>query len=117
MKMSFVPKRDYTQKQESWVCLKNATMHMIQIQDMFENGKPDIVLKTVKGFKIKSIPFIILISENSFKLGNVVLVIWAGILKTQSFNLCSFLTLSVRNGVSFGTNVSCSYKMLLNKIN
>ena len=28
--------------------LENETM--IQIQDMFENGKPDIVLKTVKGF-------------------------------------------------------------------
>ena len=26
---------------------------MIQIQDMFENGKPDIVLKTVKGFHIR----------------------------------------------------------------
>ena len=37
---------DYTQKQESGVCLKNATM--IQVQVMFENGKPDIVLKTVK---------------------------------------------------------------------
>ena len=29
-------------------CLDNATM--IQIQDMFENGKPDIVLKAVKVF-------------------------------------------------------------------
>ena len=48
MKMSFVPKRDYTQKQESWVCLKNATMHMIQIQDMFENGKP--CLENGQGF-------------------------------------------------------------------
>ena len=47
MKMSFVPKRDYTQKQESWVCLKNATM--IQIQDMFENGKPCLEMQ-VKGF-------------------------------------------------------------------
>ena len=28
---------------------------MIQIQDMFENGKPDIVLKTVKGFHIKEL--------------------------------------------------------------
>ena len=41
---------DYTQKRESGFCLENATM--IQIQDMFENGKPDIVLKTVKGFHI-----------------------------------------------------------------
>ena len=39
-------KADYTQKQESGVCLENATM--IQIQDMFENEKPDIVLKTVR---------------------------------------------------------------------
>ena len=31
-----------------WFCLENETM--IQIQDMLENGKPDIVLKTVKGF-------------------------------------------------------------------
>ena len=40
---------------------------------MFENGKPDIVLKTVKGFYIKRTPFLILIPENSFKLGIVVL--------------------------------------------
>ena len=34
---------------------------------------------------------------------------WAGIPKTQSFNSCPFLTLSVRNGPrdSFGTNVPC----------
>ena len=32
-------------------CLGNATM--FQIQAMFENGKPDIVLKTIKRFKIK----------------------------------------------------------------
>ena len=44
---------------------------MIQIQDMFENGKPNIVLKTVEGFNTT---FIILIPENSFKLGIVVLV-------------------------------------------
>ncbi len=49
-------------------CLENATM--FQIQDMFENWKPNIV----------EIP------------------------KTQCFNLCPFLTLSIRNGpsVSFG---------------
>ena len=41
---------------------ENATM--IQIQNMFENGKPDIVLKTIKGFNIKRILFIILIPEN-----------------------------------------------------
>ena len=34
---------------------------MFQIQDMFENEKPDIVLKTVKGFKIKITPILILI--------------------------------------------------------
>ena len=33
------------------VGLENATL--IQIQDMFENGKPGIVLKTVKGFNTK----------------------------------------------------------------
>ena len=32
---------------------------------MFENGKPDIVMQTVKGFNIKSTSFIILIPENS----------------------------------------------------
>ena len=67
MKVSFV--LNYTQKRESGVCLEHATM--IQIQDMFENGKPNIVLKTVEGFNTT---FIILIPENSFKLGIVVLV-------------------------------------------
>ena len=47
---------------------------MIQIQDMLENGKPVIVLKTVKGFNTKRTSFIILIPENSFKLRIVVLV-------------------------------------------
>jgi len=32
---------------------------------MLENGKPDIVLKTVKGFKTQRTPFIILIPEKS----------------------------------------------------
>ena len=63
---------DYAQKRESGFCLENATM--IQIQDMFENGKPDIVLKTVKGSIIKKTPVIILISERSLNLGIVVLV-------------------------------------------
>ena len=40
----------YTQKRESGVSLENAKM--FKIQDMFENGKPDIVLKTVKGFNL-----------------------------------------------------------------
>ena len=43
---------DYTQKRESGFCLENATM--FQIQNMFENGKPDLVLKTVKRFDIKN---------------------------------------------------------------
>ena len=47
---------------------------MVKIRDMFENEKPDIFLKTVKGFYIERTPFIILIPENSFKLGIVVLV-------------------------------------------
>ena len=63
---------DLTENKESGFCLENATM--IQIQDMFGNGKPDIVLKTVKGFNIKRTPVMILISKNSFKLGIVVLV-------------------------------------------
>ena len=41
---------------------------------MFQNGKPDLVLKTVKSFTIKRTPIIILISDNNFKLGIVVLV-------------------------------------------
>jgi len=114
---------DYTQKRESGFCPENATM--FQIQDMFENGKPNFVLKTVKRFNVKRTPIIILICKKSLKLGIVVLVmfnkilvivfiidffwIWAGIQKTHSFNLCPFLTLNVRNGpsVSFGTNVPC----------
>ena len=46
---------------------------MIQIQDMFENEKPDIVLKTAKGFNMERTPFIILIVERILKLGIVVL--------------------------------------------
>ena len=34
---------------------------MVQIQDIFKNGKPNIVLKTVKSFNIKRTPIIILI--------------------------------------------------------
>ena len=64
---------DYTQKRESGFCHENATM--ILLLDMFENGKPNIVLKSVNGFNIKRTHFIILIPENSFKLGIVVLVI------------------------------------------
>ena len=84
---------DYAQKRGSGFCLENATM--IQIQDMFEKGKPDIDLKTVKGFNLKRSSFLFFILEKDPK--------------PQSFNLCPFLTLSVRNGpsVSFGINVHC----------
>ena len=54
---------DYTQKRKGGFCLENATM--FQIQDIFENGKPNIV----------SFPFIILILK-SLKLGIVVLVMF-----------------------------------------
>ena len=37
---------------ENGFCLENSTM--IQIQDIFENGKHNIVLKTVKGFHMLS---------------------------------------------------------------
>ena len=47
---------------------------MIQIQDMFENGKPDIVLKTAKGFDKKNSFYNLDSRENSFILGIVVLV-------------------------------------------
>ena len=57
--MSFVLNCGLYLKTGKDFCLENATL--IQIQDMFENGKPDIVLKTVKGFNIKRTPFIILI--------------------------------------------------------
>ena len=49
---------DYTQTRESGFRLENATK--FQIQDKFENGKPDIVLKTVKRFNLK----------RKFKIGN-----------------------------------------------
>ena len=42
---------------------------------MFENGKPDIVLKRVNCFDMKRTPFIILNSENSLELGIVALII------------------------------------------
>ena len=58
--------------------VENATM--FQIQDMFENGKPNIVLKTVKRFNIKRTPIIILIKEKSLKLEIVVLVMFSKML-------------------------------------
>ena len=62
MKVGFVLNWGLYSKTGSGFCLENATM--IQIQNMFENGKPDIVLKTIKGFNIKRTLFIILIPEN-----------------------------------------------------
>ena len=80
---------------------------------MLENGKPDIVLKTVKGFNIKRTTFIILTLENNFKLGMVVFVMLNKMLikvfindfysryglgsQKPSLSIC----------VSFGTNVPC----------
>jgi len=48
---------------------------MIQIKVMFEIGKPDIVLKTIKVIDIKRTSFTILIPENSFKLGIVLVML------------------------------------------
>jgi len=42
---------------------------------MFEHRKPDIILKRAKGFDMKRTPIIILIPENSYKFGIVVIVI------------------------------------------
>ena len=64
---------EYTQKREIGFSLENATM--FQIQDMFENEKPDIILKTLKRFNIKRTPIII-----SLKLGIVFLVMINNIL-------------------------------------
>ena len=95
--------------------------------------------KRSRFFTLIITPYIILISENSFKLGIVIFVMLNEMLvkvllstftldigwdpKTQSFNLCPFLTLSVRNGpsVSFETNVPWNVKIfnffqLLNQI-
>jgi len=71
MKVSLVLNWGLYSKRESGFCLENGTM--IQIKDMFENGKPDIVMKTIKGFNIKRTPFIILFPEISLKLGIVIL--------------------------------------------
>ena len=65
---------DYTQKQESGFCLDHATMY--KIQDMFQDGKPVTVLKTIKRFNIKRTFIIILIFKKSLKLGIVVLVMF-----------------------------------------
>ena len=71
--MSFVLKGGLYSKPESGFCLENAAM--FQIQDIFENGKPNIVLKTVKRFNIKRTLIIILIKK-SLILGIVVLVMF-----------------------------------------
>ena len=47
---------------------RNATM--FQIQDIFENGKPNIILKTIKSFNIKRSSIIILILKKKFKMGS-----------------------------------------------
>ncbi len=79
---------------------------------MFENGEPGIVLKTVKCFNIKNsyYEFDLVLNikyKNSFKLGFFFLD------KTQSFNLCSLLTSSFKNGqtVNFGINVPSNYQL------
>ena len=53
MKMSFVTNCGFYAKTGKWdLSLKRD--NMIQIQDMFKNGKPDVVLKTVKVLNIKN---------------------------------------------------------------
>ena len=61
---------DYTQKRETGFCLAT----MFQIQDMFENGKHDIFLKTVKGFiNVKKELLLQFWFKKNLKLGIVVL--------------------------------------------
>ena len=97
---------------------------MIQIQEMFENGKSDNVLKAVKSFNINITPFIILISKKSLKLGIVVLVMLNKVLVIVFFStfildmgwdsknpVYQFVPISNIQcykwpSVSFGTNVS-----------
>ena len=62
---------------------------MFQIQDMSENGKPDIDLKTVKKYNIKRTPIIIL--TYTLDMGRDS--------KNPVFQFVPlFLTVSVRNG-------------------
>ena len=68
---------------------------MFQIQNMFENGKPDFVLKTAKRFDIKNWTINFNFKKN-FKLRIVVLVIFNKML------------VIVFNSVSFETNVPCN---------
>jgi len=58
MKVSFVLNFGLYSKTGKWVLSQKRD---IQIQDMFENGKPNILLNTVKSFNIKRTPIIILI--------------------------------------------------------
>ena len=60
MKVSFVLNCGLYSKTGNWV-LSRKRDNMFQIQDMFENRKPDIVLKTVKKFNLKTTDIIILI--------------------------------------------------------
>ena len=57
-------------------------IHQIQIQDIFENGKPEIFLKTVKRFNIKRTHIINLIPKKSLKLRIVVLFMFNKMLVT-----------------------------------
>ena len=73
MKVSFVLNCGLGSRIGNWG-LSSKRDNVLNSGYVFENGKPDIVFKTVKGFNIKRTPFIILILENSFKLGIVALV-------------------------------------------
>ena len=74
MKVSFVLKGGLYLKTGKWV-LSRKRDNMFKIPDMFENGKPDIVLKTVKRFNIKRTLIIILNLLKSLKL-EIVLVMF-----------------------------------------
>ena len=50
MKMSFVTNWGLYSKTGKWVLSRKRDIAMVQIQDMFENGKPDIVLTNGQGF-------------------------------------------------------------------
>ena len=85
---------------------------MFQIQDMSENGKPDIVLKTVKRYNYKKNSYYNFDFKKSLKLGIFVLVMLNTILIIvyiidfysgygPGSQNCPFLTLSVRHGPVF----------------
>ena len=54
MKVSFVLNCGLCSKVGKWVFSRKGNITMFPIQDIFENGKPDIVLKTVKRFNMKN---------------------------------------------------------------